>query len=661
VAVKLVYIQGVSAGRYVALGNAQRISTVVLSGERGSIFDRSGQELAVSIPQTTIWADPHEVTDVTQEADALAPVLGLDPASLQAKLSSDADFVYLARKVDDATAAKVKNLNQAGIFSLPESKRFLPDGDLAAPVIGTVGTDNTGLSGLEQEYDKVLSGRSGKLVEEHDPTGSQIAGALHEYQAPARGQDLVLTIDQNLQYATEQALSAAIVAAKAKGGMALLMDTKTGELRAVANLTTPPAPAEPPGVTPPIPTPIPAPSATAFTNVYEPGSVNKLVTISAALQQGTITAAKHFQVPFSTKVAGSLFTDAEYHPTEDWTTTDILANSSNVGTIGIAQQLGKTALNQYLHKFGFGQISAINFPGESAGLLLNPAKWSGTSIATVAIGQGVAVTAVQMLAAYNTIANGGIYVAPKLVAATIDDKGHEHPTPPSARHEVVSPGVARDMTAMLSQVVAVGTGTEAAINGYTVAGKTGTARIPLDGARGYKDGVYASSFAGFVPAEQPALTGIVILDDTTQFGATSAAPAFASIARYGLQEFQVPASAGIPLPPGVPAATPVAQDEGSGETVPSPSQRTVAPPLTTATTVAVPATSTSPSTVAPHHGGTTTAPRTTTTTAAHQTRATVPPTTAAPPTTTRTTTPPTTASPPTTAPATTSTTTPLKR
>jgi cell division protein FtsI (penicillin-binding protein 3) len=657
VAAKLVFIQGVSSSRYVALGNAQRISTVVLPGERGSIFDRNGQELAISIPQTTIWANPHLVTDPIQEANTLGPVLGLSEDSLQAKLSSDAQFVYLARKVDDATAAKVKDLKQAGIFSLQEAKRFLPDGDLASPLLGTVGTDNTGLSGLEQQYDKVLSGRSGKLIEEHDPSGSQIAGGLHQYQAPARGQDLVLTIDQSLQYATEQALSAEIVAAKAKGGMALVMDSKTGELRAVANLTAPPAPDVPAGTSPAPVTPIPAPSATAFTNVYEPGSVNKLVTISAALQQGVIKSNQRFTVPYSVKVADGLFTDAERHKTENWSTTDILANSSNVGTIGIAQTLGKTALDQYLRKFGFGQVSAVNFPGESAGLLLKPSKWSGTSIATVAIGQGVAVTALQMLAAYNTIANGGIYVAPKLVAATIDDKGKQHPTPPSARHQVVSPAVARDMTAMLSQVVAVGTGTAAAVPGYTVAGKTGTARIPLEGARGYKDGVYASSFAGFVPAEAPALTSIVILDDTAQFGATSAAPAFASIVRYGLQEFQVPPNAAIPLPPGVPAATPVAQDEGSGETVPSPSQAPVTIPATaptTPTTVAKTSTSsTTPTQPTPIKTTTTTTP------AAKPTTTTTTVTTTS---TTRTTTTPTTGSPPTNQPVnTTPTTQPLKR
>jgi cell division protein FtsI (penicillin-binding protein 3) len=388
--------------------------------------------------------------------------------------------------------------------------------------------------------------------------------------------------------------------------------------------------------------------------VYEPGSVNKLVTISAALQQGAVQANQHFSVPYSLKVADGLFSDAERHATENWTTTDILANSSNIGTIGIAQKLGKTALDQYLRKFGFGQVSAVNFPGESAGLLLKPSKWSGTSIATVAIGQGVAVTALQMLAAYNTIANGGTYVAPKLVAATIDDKGKQHPTPASARHQVVSPEVARDMTAMLSQVVAVGTGTAAAISGYTVAGKTGTARIPLDGARGYKDGVYASSFAGFVPAEQPALTGIVILDETAQFGATSAAPTFASIARYALQEFQVPPNSAMPLPPGVPAATPVAKDQGSGETVPS---LTPVPPTAPSTSVS-PTTSSTIAATTPgstHHTGTTT--QTAQSTPPPATRTT--PTTGTP-TTTRTT--PTRPSPPTNGGATTTPTTqPLKR
>ena len=618
--IKLVYIQGFAASRYGALGRSERVSSVVLPAERGSIFDRNGRELAISIPQTTIWANPHLVNDPQGEAAALAGVLGIDQAALAAKLTTSSSFVYLQRKVDDATAAKVKALGLAGVFSLQESKRFLPDGDLAAPMIGAVGTDNTGLSGLEQQYDKILSGRPGKLIEERDPTGSQIPGGLHEYQPAQRGQDLVLTIDQSLQYETEQALSAEILAAKAKGGMALLMDSQTGELLAVANLTMPnPAPAAladptspttspaagaapgasgsgaPAALAAPAPPPVPgpAPSATAFTNVYEPGSVNKLVTISAALQVGLVSPSDKFQVPDTLKVGDGVFHDAESHPVQTWTTTDILANSSNVGTISIAEGLGKARIDQYLRTYGFGSVSALHFPGESGGLLLDTRKWSATSIATVPIGQGVAVTAIQMLAAYNTIANGGTYVAPKLIAATIDDKGRQHPTPPSARHQVVSPEVAKDMTTMLGEVVRVGTGTAAAIDGYTVAGKTGTARIPLTNARGYMDGVYASSFAGFVPAEHPALTGIVILDQTTQFGGTVSAPVFASIARYGLREFSIPPPNPEGPAPGVPLATP-ASAQGAGETA-----HGVAPaPATPAPVASAPVGSTTPTTPA---------------------------------------------------------------
>jgi cell division protein FtsI (penicillin-binding protein 3) len=618
VAVRLVYIQGLSANRLVAVGRSQRISTVYLPGERGSIFDRNGHELAISIPQSTIWANPHLVTDPVGESQLLAPIVGVDATTLQQRLTTNANFVYIARKVDDPTAAKIKGLKLDGVFSLQESKRFLPEGDLAAPLLGTVGTDNTGLSGLEQQHNKMLAGRPGKLIEERDPTGSQIPGGLHQYQPAAMGEDVVLTIDQSLQFETEQALSAEIVAAKAKGGMALLMDSQTGELLAVASMTVP-APAAP---NQPPPAPVQASSETAFTNVYEPGSVNKLVTISAALQSGVVQPDQRFIVPDSKVVDGTVFRDAEPHPVENWTTTDILANSSNIGTINIAQQLGKDRINQFLRNYGFGQATALNYPGESAGLLLDPRKWSGTSMATVPIGQGVAVTAVQMLAAYNTIANGGIYVAPKLIASTIDGKGKQHPTPPSARHQVVSPDVARAMTTMLGEVVRVGTGTSAAIDGYSVAGKTGTARIPLVGARGYQDGVYASSFAGFVPAERPSLTGIVIVDGTAQFGATTAAPVFAQIARYGLREFRIPPQPPQPPPPGVPLATPAsaaaAGEPGAAAPPTAAASGSVKHPATTAGKAATIPSAGGHTTVttAPGTAGTANAKRTTSTTAA---------------------------------------------
>jgi cell division protein FtsI (penicillin-binding protein 3) len=600
VAGKLVYIQGLSADRYLAFGRSERIRTIDLPGERGSIFDRNGRELALSIEQTTFWANPHLVTDPLREAQALAPILGQTVEDLQAKLSRSVGFVYLARKVDDGTAARVDGLKLDGVFSLQEPKRFLPDGDLAAPLLGAVGTDNTGLSGLEHEFDRTLSGRPGRLIQESDPRGSEIPGGLHQYQPPARGDDLVLTIDQSLQYETEQALAAEIVTANAKGGMAMVMDTKTGEILAAANLVhTIPAPTAGPGLpATPTPTPqvVPAPSANTFTQVFEPGSVNKLITISAGLQAGMIKPSDKFKVPFSMQVGPSVFRDAEFHPLENWSVTDILANSSNIGTITIAQKLGKDTVDQYLRSYGFGATTGLDFPGESAGLLLAPSKWSATSIATVPIGQGVAVTATQMLAAYNTIANGGVYVAPKLIEATIDSHGHQHATGPSPKHKVVSPKVANEMTTMLDEVVRVGTGKAAAIaDGYTVAGKTGTAYKPLAGARGYMSGVYVSSFAGFVPASRPALTGIVILDETPLFGGAAAAPVFANIARYGLREFLIPPQPANPPTADVPLAT--------GATAQAAGEPGAAPPVTPP---AAPVPPTLPPSTPPRAGTTTT-------------------------------------------------------
>jgi cell division protein FtsI/penicillin-binding protein 2 len=634
IAVRLTDIQAVSAGRYSAMGRSQRIRSVTLNGERGTIFDRNGQPIALSVDQTSFWANPHLVSDPRLEAQALAPVLGLTAADLQTKLSSDASFVYLARKVDDDTAAKVKALHLDGIFDIQEPRRFDPSGDLAAPLVGLVGTDNTGLSGLEQKYDGMLSGHPGKMIAERDPRGSPIPGGLQQYSPPTRGQDLVLTIDESLQYQTEQALASEILASRAKAGMALIMDSRSGELLAVANLVTPPpTPAvDPSAPPPPVPRPVPAPSTTTFTNVYEPGSVNKMITVSAALQEGTVRPGDHFSIPNTIQVGDTAFHEAEDHPVENWSVTDIVANSSNVGAITIGQKLGKDRLDHYLRAFGFGQQTDLHFPGESPGLVLDPAHWYSTSIGTVPIGQGISVTAVQMLAAYNTIANGGVYVGPKLVKATMDGKGRSHATSPSPRRRVVSPAVAADMTTMLDEVVRVGTGTAAQIDGYTVAGKTGTARKVAPGGHGYLTGAYMSSFAGFVPSEKPALTGIVILDEPTPiFGGLVAAPVFASVARYGLREFRILPELSVPPPPGVPLATPVtAKAAGEAAAPPGLAPPAVAPPPNRPATTAPASTS---ATAAPPAAPPGPRPQATSTTSAPSTSTTIRPTGPAPPTT----------------------------
>ena len=572
IVVRLVQVQAVDNKRYSAFGVSQRTSTTTLPAERGSIFDRNGRELAMTVEQNTVWTNPHLVTDPDAAAKALAPVLDEDQGSLHAKLTQASSFVYLARKVDDGTAAKVKALNLEGVFLLPEAKRFLPNGDLAAPVIGRVGLDNQALSGLEVKYDKSLAGKPGRMVVERDPQGSQIPNGVREYTPSARGDDLVLTLDQSLQFETERALASEITAAHAKGGMALVMDSRTGELLAMANLVA----SQDGG-------PGPSPNNDVLTKVFEPGSVNKLITVSGALESGVIKPTDKLVVPSTIRVGHDTFSEHDPHPTQQWSITDIVANSSNVGSIMIGQKLGKDRLDHYLRAYGFGTKTALGFPGESAGLLLDPAHYYINSMGTVPIGQGLAVTAMQLLAAYNTVANGGEYVAPKLVKATVDASGNRQVTPPSPRRRVVSERTAAEMTSMLNEVVRVGTAKLAAIDGYTVAGKTGTARKTVEGTYGYKPGAYYSSFAGFVPSQKPAFTALVVLDEPTPiYGGLVAAPVFADIARYALREFRVP-----PPPPAAATAAPPATAAGAqsvGEpdlpastTAPSPTTLTSSP------------------------------------------------------------------------------------
>ena len=548
---RLVMIQGIAADRYVDVGESQRVRSVVLPAERGAIFDRNGYDLALTVGQSTVTADPRSVQDPLATAQALAPILGDKVGDLQDRLTKESSFVYLARKIDDATAQKVKDLALAGIDVIDEPERFLPAGDLASPLIGRVGLDNEGLSGLEGQFEKRLAGKPGKMTLEKDPDGRAIPGGLRQSRPSARGDDLVLTIDRSMQHETERALAAEIVTAKAKGGMAIVMETRTGEVLALANLATDPKSGAP----------RPADKNMALTNVYEPGSVNKMITISGALEEGVVRPQDELSVPGTIKVADHVFKEHDPHPVENWSITEVMANSSNVGSIMIGQKLGKDRIDRYLRAYGFGQKTGLAFPGESSGILLDPRKWSGTSIGTVPIGQGVAVTGMQMLAAYNTVANGGEYVAPKLVKATVGGDGRPQPTPASDRRRVISARTSQQVTAMLSEVVRVGTGKLAAIDGYTVAGKTGTARKPLEGARGYQEGAYVSSFAGFVPAERPELSAIVILDEPTPiFGGIVAAPVFAAVSRYGLRQFRIP-----PPPPAAPPAAAAGVSEASPE------------------------------------------------------------------------------------------------
>lgn len=535
VVARLATLQAVGSKRYVAFGESQRVRTIQLPGQRGSIFDRNGDDLALSVPQQTVWTDARVVTDPAGTAAKLAPLLGVDAAVLQRKLSSGKAFDYLARTVPDDVAAKVKAMNLPGIYFVQESKRFAPAGDLARGLLGSVDTDSKGIAGLELKYDQRLTGKTGEMIIERDPSGHTISTGEHRVKPAERGDDLMLTIDRSMQFETERVLSAQVDTTKAKGGIAIVMRPGTGEILASASVVAGENGQKA----------HPGSNNTAFTTVYEPGSVNKLITVSAAIEQGLVQPDTTLTVPDHLTIGGRPFSDHAPHPTAPWTVDRIVAESSNIGTIEIGQKLGASRLDEYLRRFGFGTRTSIGFPNESPGLLMAPSQWSGSAMGAIPIGQSIAVTAVQMLAAYNVIANGGRYIEPRLVLSTVDEKGEQHPVAVGPPRRVVSEDTARKMTSMLNDVVTDGTGKSAAIPGYTVAGKTGTARKPQPNG-GYRDAAghyrYIATFAGFVPAEDPQLSVIVVLDDpgTSIYASQVSAPVFAQVAQYGLRLFRIP-------------------------------------------------------------------------------------------------------------------------
>jgi cell division protein FtsI (penicillin-binding protein 3) len=568
VVTRLVYVQTIGAAQYVAYGVEQRIEPIELAGGRGAIYDRNGDQLAMSIPQTTIAADPSIVEDPQDAARRLAPVLGVDENTLLRQLTDDVRFVYLKRQVPDDVAEAVEALDIPGVLLFGEQARLNPSEDLAAALLGSVDPDSVGTSGVEQTYEDQLSGEPGHLVVERDPEGRTIPAGRHQIDPARPGDDLILTLDRSLQWEVERILSQQISAVGAKGGIVIVSNPETGEILAMANQETDPATGVVHNTT----------NDLAVTANYEPGSVNKVITLAAALEEGLVTPEQVVQVPSSLQVADHTYSDS--HP-GNLTVTDVLAKSSNVGTIKIAQLLGEDRLDEYLRRFGFGRDTGLGLPHEENGQVPPLDDWSGTSIGSIPLGQGISVTAMQMLFAYNVIANDGVYVPPALVAATRDSEGERHETPPGASRRVVSPTTAEQMRAMLTEVIDHGTGTAAAIDGYDAAGKTGTARKPQEGG-GYQDAAgnyhYISTFAGFLPADDPKLSVIVVIDEpsTSPYAATVAAPAFAEIGRYAARTMGV-------APGLVPPAPPLAIDTGGGRVRATPAAaQTTVPPTTVA-------------------------------------------------------------------------------
>jgi cell division protein FtsI (penicillin-binding protein 3) len=546
--VRLSVLQVRDASAYERMAMSQRLRVIAVPAPRGSLLDADREPLAMSLDAKDVYANPKTVGDPSGTAAILAGALKTSTRKLEGLLTEDTSFVYLARHVDLATATSIEKMGLPGIGFIDSSRRVYPDGALAPQVLGFVGIDddgyvNRGLNGLELQYQSRLAGRPGTRTVEIDPAGNLIAQGVNKDVPPVPGQDVVTTLDKELQYRAQVALRAAVQSNGAKGGSVIVMDPRTGDIEAMATYPW----FDPnrffdyrdPAVFQNLP----------ITAVYEPGSVNKVVTAAAAIQDHAIPLTKRVLVPDHLQVSDHLFHDAHEHSPEVLTLADIISQSSNIGTTMMAQRVGQVRLYHFLKRFGLSSKTGIAFPGEADPILPNLAHWSGTSIATIAFGQGVAVTPLQMAAVYGAIANGGEWVQPRLVRGFVGPDGTYTSAAPPLRHRVISKRSDTILRQILAYAVDAGTGTNAQIPGYWVAGKTGTALIP-NGAGGYYSGRYIASFIGLVPASSPRLVIAAILDQpVTEYGGIASAPLFQSLARSAIARLGIAPASRLPLPP----------------------------------------------------------------------------------------------------------------
>jgi cell division protein FtsI (penicillin-binding protein 3) len=523
VGARLAYLQTSQHDWLSKKARAQQTGVESEQAVRGLILDRQGRELARSVDVDSFFADPREVESADETAAGLARVLDLDAPALASRLKEAKEarrgFVWLARKVDAERAEAVRALKLKGVYSTEEQKRRYPNGPLAAHVLGYVGLDDKGLAGVEQVYDASLKGEAGRVLLDKD---GQRKAFESEGSAPRDGRTLVLTVDQTIQYIVERELAAAVERTHAKSAAAVVLEPHTGEILALANAPTfdPNEAAD---------TSAEARRNDALQNIYEPGSTFKLVAYTAALEEKMITPETRIQCEGSISLPGRVVHD---HAHGSLTATEALAKSSNVAAIKLGLRLGNERLYDYIRRLGFGSKTGVELPGETAGLVRPVSRWQPGSIGSVPIGQEVGVTPVQMAAAYGTVANDGVRVAPHLVREVRDAEGRvvEQAQPETRR--VVSEETARELRGMLESVTLKGTARAAQLEGYTAAGKTGTAQKVDPKTHAYSQTKYVASFVGFAPVERPAAVIIVVLDEPEGLhqGGQVSAPVFSAIA-----------------------------------------------------------------------------------------------------------------------------------
>jgi len=525
-AARALYLGGPHSGALRRAASSQQVTYEVVPAERGTITDRNGVGLAISEPAQDVSADPYLIKDPLSAAQRLAPLVGLTQAQVLAKLSEHTGFVYLAHALPYDAAHRVLALKIPGVQGAPVMRRVYPRGTLAAQVLGIVGTEHegAGLMGLEYSRNSLLAGHAGLRRVVSDAKGQPVS--IAETRHEQAGAQLSLTLDANVQQRAEDVLSAAGRLFHPKDSTAIVMDPRTGAILAMANW--PPVDANHPGA-----------SATealqnrAVSFDYEPGSTFKAFTVSGALQEGLITPDTGFEIPNQIQVADRTIHDDTEHAVESLTTSQILAQSSNVGAIKIGLREGKEKFNTWVHRFGFGAPTGVDLPGDEQGATLPLSRYSGSSMGNLPIGQGELVTPIQMATAYSAIANGGILRPPHVVGSI----GGRRVAEPAGRR-VISPTTASELRGMLEGVLAPGgTASAVSIPGYRLAGKTGTAS-KIDPATGeYSKTAYVASFVGFAPASDPKLLCAVIIDEPQTgsiFGGVVAAPAFGQIMGFAL-------------------------------------------------------------------------------------------------------------------------------
>jgi cell division protein FtsI (penicillin-binding protein 3) len=538
---RLGWLQIVRHADLAALAERQYSRTVVLQAQRGPIVDRQGAPLATSSPAESLFAQPRAVGDPVRVAARLAPLLEATERELHAAVTSGKSFVWLRRRLPPAIVAAVKALREPGLGFLPESLRLYPNRELAAQVIGFEGVDG-GLEGVERAFDDALSGTPGRAVVGRDALGRDVV-AETVLQEPLPGHGVMLTLDRTIQYLAEREIDAAWRRTQAKAAMVVALEPRTGDVLAIAVRPT---------FNPNTFLDVPSRDHwrnRAVTDPFEPGSTFKVILAAAALEEGVIRPDDRIWAENgSITIARTTIRDWKKY---GWLTfAEVLQNSSNVGSIKVGLALGRERYYRYMTAFGFGAPTGVGLAGESRGQLRDPQRWSGLSLPTMSIGQEVSVTALQMVAAFGAIANGGTLMQPRLVRALFDAQGREtRRFEPRPVRQVISPETARTLTRLMTQVVAAGTGHNAAIAGYDVAGKTGTAQKLDPVTRRYSRKPGVLSFVGFAPADEPRVVMLVMLDEPKgeKWGSEAAAPIFSAIGGEVLRYLEVPPRDTVPL------------------------------------------------------------------------------------------------------------------